>query len=391
MKLLSPRLPTSYVDTASKLAELTEVLSETDSPIGLDAERASGFRYSQAAYLIQVAIQKTGIFLIDPVEIKSSPEFLAFGRILSEKSWILHAATQDIPCLLELGITTSNLFDTELAAKLCGMEKVGLSSISEALLELELAKEHSASDWSIRPLTEAMLNYAALDVDVLHELWVALKGKLAEMKREAWAEQEMQHLVGFRPKPPKDEPWRSLPGVSKFKDLRQLQIAAGLWLARNEIAKAEDIAPGRLIPDRSIAAAATAAPKSKTELAALKDFNGRASRTLLNKWWQAISESAELEVTLRVPLDPNHIPNHRNWERKYPQAHKRYEQTRPKILSLAAELAIPQEVLISPEIIRRICFSPETDIGLQLQTLGARGWQIELVEPVLTESLVLAD
>ena len=144
---------------------------------------------------------------------------------------------------MELGITTSNLFDTELAAKLCGMEKVGLSSISEALLELELAKEHSASDWSIRPLTEAMLNYAALDVDVLHELWVALKGKLAEMNREAWAEQEMQHLVGFRPKPPKDEPWRSLPGVSKFKDLRQLQIAAGLWLARNEIAKAEDIAP----------------------------------------------------------------------------------------------------------------------------------------------------
>lgn len=389
MKLLSPRLPVTYVDSVLGLEKLKQLLGATNFPVGIDAERASGFRYSQAAYLVQIAIQEQGIFLIDPIGIRDSRKFRDFAEVLSQKTWILHAATQDIPCLIELGIKASKLFDTELAAKICGLERVGLSSVTQTLLELELEKEHSASDWSIRPLTEAMLNYAALDVDVLHELWGALTSKLDETGRQEWAKQEMEHLVAFRPKQVSEEPWRNLPGVSKFKEMRQLQIAASLWLARDEIAKAEDIAPGRLIPDRSISAAATAVPKSKSELLGLKDFNGRAAKKLLNTWWKAIVESESLQITLKLPQDPNHIPNHRNWERKFPHAHKRYEQTRPRILALASELGIPQEVLVSPEVIRRICFGPELDIKNQLQTLGARPWQIELVEPILTESLVL--
>src|SRR5665811_474404 len=86
---------------------------------------------------------------------------------LSGVEWILHAASQDLPCLSELGMWPDKLFDTELAARLSGLPRVGLAAVIENLLGLGLAKEHSAVDWSTRPLPQSWLGYAALDVEVL--------------------------------------------------------------------------------------------------------------------------------------------------------------------------------------------------------------------------------
>lgn len=387
MKLDTPRLPVHYVDSGQQLELLTGALEGYIGHIGLDAERASGFRYSNQAYLIQIAIPGLGIYLIDPLPLREIPEFSKFREILGSKSWILHAATQDIPCLLDLGIAPTALFDTELAAKLVGLKRVGLSAISQELLDFELAKEHSASDWSIRPLTQEMLSYAALDVDVLQDLHDALTQKLSDLGRKDWANQEMHKLTSFRPKEQASQPWRSLPGVSKFREVRQLQIAAGLWLVRDKIAQEQDVAPGKLIPDRSISFVAQLRPKTKAELASQKEFIGRASRKLLDHWWKAIVDSESLALELKPALDENHMPNHKIWERKFPDAHQRLERVRPNVIQLAEEIGIPQEVLISPEVIRRICFSPEADSAAQLKKLGARSWQIELVLPILLEAL----
>jgi ribonuclease D len=275
-----------------------------------------------------------------------------------------------------------------LAARIVGLERVGLGSVCESLLEIELAKEHSAADWSQRPLTQEMLDYAALDVDVMFELWEKLSELARETDKEAWLAEEFEHLLDFKPKPALEEPWRGLPGISRIKDLAKLKIAASLHTTRDAIAIEKDIAPGRLIPDRSIMAAVNQAPKSRSDLANNKEFQGRASRTLLSTWWEAIAKAQELEISLEPAEKGNGIPNHKSWERRFPEAHRRLEVVRPLVLAMAAELKIPVENLLTPDYLRRVCFEPQQDVAKQLSEYGARKWQIDLVTEVIQKGLL---
>lgn len=386
MRLEKPRLPVTMVESETALALLIQAL-ETVTDVAIDAERASGFRYSQKAYLIQIAIRDQGIWLLDPV---SGIDLEPLVRPLNSKTWLLHAATQDLPCLAELGFRPAGLIDTELSARIVGLERVGLGSVCESLLGLELAKEHSAADWSQRPLTQEMLDYAALDVDVMFELWEKLLELAAESGKSDWLAQEFLHLLDFKPKPPLEEPWRGLPGISRIKDLFKLKIAASLHATRDAIAVEKDIAPGRLIPDRSIMAAVNQAPKSRSELANNKEFQGRASRTLLSTWWDAIATAQELDIALEPSEKGSGIPNHKSWERRFPEAHHRLEVVRPLVLEMAAGLKIPVENLLTPEYLRRVCFEPQVDVAAQLESLGARNWQIELVTEVIQSGLQVA-
>lgn len=383
MRLDKPRLPVYTVDTEGDLDELIDALSGVEQ-VAIDAERASGFRYSQKAYLIQIAVRDLGIWLVDPV---ADVDLAKLATPLNAKTWLLHAATQDLPCLAELGFYPAGLIDTELTARVAGLERVVLGSVCEALLEIELAKEHSAADWSQRPLTQEMLDYAALDVDVMFELWEALEKLIDEAGKTSWLQQEFTHLLDFKPKPPLEEPWRGLPGISRIKDLAKLKIAASLHAARDAIAIEKDIAPGRLIPDRSIMAAVNQAPKSRSELANNKEFQGRASRTLLSTWWDAVAQSPTLDISLEPLEKGNGIPNHKSWERRFPEAHHRLEVVRPMVMELATELKVPIENLLTPDYLRRVCFEPQEDVAAQLASYGAREWQVELVTEVIQKGL----
>jgi ribonuclease D len=384
LKLTEPRREVFLVTNLDSLAKAASAIRDV-SEIGLDAERASGFKYSNRAYLVQFSTADS-IFLLDPT-VFSQSDLNSLIETVNQKLWILHSATQDIPCLRELGFTPSAIYDTELSARICGIEKFGLSSIALELLDLEMEKEHSAADWSQRPLSAEMLNYAALDVDVLHDLKSALDRKVKEMGRAHWLDQELIRLLSFKPKPQPKDAWRSLPGITKIKDERKLKIAASLYQKRDEIAREKDIAPGRLIPDRSIMAAVDQLPQSKRDLARNRDFQGRASRSLLDDWWTAVQNSESVDIA-EQELDPNHLPNHRSWERRFPEAHLRLSTLRPIVLAKAQELEIAPEILLSPDALRRVCFKPEADLALQLKTLGARDWQIELLAPELAAALL---
>ena len=379
------------VAESEAVEQLAKYLARDTGSISIDAERASGFRYSQKAYLIQISLRDQEIFMVDPIaldeEVAGWRERLA--PVLNSRTWILHAATQDLPCLAELGFAPSKIIDTELGARLAGFERVGLGSLALELLDLELAKEHSAADWSIRPLSEAMLDYGALDVDILHELWDAVETTLSDQNKTEWAMQEFEHLLHFKPKAIPSEPWRNLPGLSKIKDEQKLKIAASLWLIRDEIARDEDLAPGRLIPDRSLMAAVEQKPRSKRELASNKAFQGRASRTRLDDWWQAIERAPGIQIA-ENPERGNGIPNHRSWEKRFPEAHIRLNVVRPLLVELANEFKVPIENLLTPDYLRRIMFEPAADIASQLSELGARNWQIELTLPVISAGLIQA-
>jgi ribonuclease D len=383
-----------------QLAEVVAELAASKGSIAIDAERASGFKYSQRAYLVQIRAANTDIFLIDPAatpEIVSSKEFAELAALMKDREWILHAATQDLPCLNELGLYPGAIFDTELAGRLSGQPRVGLGALTESLLNFRLAKEHSAADWSTRPLPDSWLNYAALDVDLLHELATAVEALLNEQGKLDWAKQEFQALMSFKPKAQKLDRWRGITGLHKVQDRSSLEIARQLWNAREALAQKMDVAPGRLIPDSSILVAATQKPRTRPELAAMKSFSGRASRSYLDTWWDAIQsahKATELPALKAEKTDA--LPNHRNWINKYPEADRRLKLAKASLLELSEKKLVPLENLLMPELLRQVSFAPPEDLSTsvlseKLSQLGARPWQIELTAGLIVEAFNLAE
>jgi ribonuclease D len=390
--LVSPRLPYHLVDTDDALKHAIDKIRATNEPIAIDAERASGFRYGQKAYLIQVGVKGEDLFLIDPVANYEPELWEDCKEVLSSKPWIIHAASQDIPCLAEIGIKPIQVLDTELGSRILGLPRVSLGTITEHYLDLKLAKEHSAVDWSERPLRKEWLEYAALDIDVLHELWEKVQADLISKDKLEIATAEFDYLTSQPVKAPKTERWRSMTGLHEIKEVRALTIAKILWEAREKLAIDKDVAPGRLIPDSAIVAAVKAMPKSRSELATLKTFSGKASRTFLDTWWDAFLLGNTTKDVVELRAKPTGIPNHRNWPIKFPDAHARLLASKAALISLSEELQIPQENILNPEVLRSICFEPPADISHEsvsenLAAKGARAWQIAVVVDQLVTTL----
>lgn len=403
IELVSLKKPTSAVHlitSPDQLAEAVSKLSSSSGPIAVDAERASGFKYSQRAYLIQLKTADSDIFLIDPTtdqKLLGCKAFEDLRKLLSEREWILHAATQDIPCLQELKLHPEKIFDTELAGRLTGQPRVGLGSLVESLLGIALSKEHSAADWSTRPLPESWLSYAALDVELLHSLRSIMQQLLSQQGKTDWAEQEFQALLSFRQKPQRPDRWRGITGLSKVTDPLSLELARGLWMAREDLAIKMDVSPGRLIPDASILSVATNKPTGKTELASLKTFSGRASRSYLDLWWQAIQSAYKAtELPNLRPEKTTGIPNHRNWAAKFPEADLRLRHAKTALTELSEKVSVPLENLLTPDILRQICFTPPepstaAEIGIKLIEFGARTWQVNLTAELISAAINRSD
>lgn len=379
------------IDEAGKAAEAARRLADGTGPVAVDVERASGFRYSQRAYLVQVYRRGAGVFLFDPPPIG---DFRPLEDAIGGEEWVLHAASQDLPSLRELGLEPPRIFDTELAARLLGHERVGLGAVVEDTLGITLAKAHSASDWSTRPLPQSWLEYAALDVEHLVDVRDKLAIELDEQGKAEFASQEFQAVLERVPKPPREEPWRRLSGLHTVRGRKALAIARELWTAREEYAREEDVAPGRLVPDRALVAAVLADPKSKSALAAVKEFTGRASRSQLDRWWEAIEAGrAVTQLPLERASGGDALPPPRAWVDRNPEADARLKAARPLVERRAEELHMPTENLLTPELLRRVAWAPPqplsaASIGDALGELGARPWQIEQTAQVIADAFV---
>ncbi|MDQ1113725.1 ribonuclease D [Microbacterium testaceum] len=378
------------IEDAAGFLAACETLNAGSGPVAVDVERASGFRYSQRAYLIQVFRREAGVFLFDPSTIE---DFSPLQDAIGDVEWVFHAASQDLPSLRERGLEPPRIFDTELGSRLLGHERVGLGAVVEQTLGITLAKAHSAADWSTRPLPASWLEYAALDVEHLIDVRDVLDAELTEQDKTEIARQEFQAVLDREPKPPRDDPWRRLSGLHSVRGRRSLAVARSLWQAREDYAREQDIAPGRLVPDRALVAAVLADPASKQALAGVKEFNGRASRTQLDRWWNAIvagRESTDLPAD-RVPSDT--LPPPRAWADRNPEADRRLKKARPAVEARAEELRMPTENLLTPETLRRLAWAPPAEltadsVGAALAELGARPWQIDQTSQVIADSFV---
>ena len=373
------------VNTAAELEIGTKDLLAGDGPLAIDAERASGFKYSQRAYLIQLHRRNSPILLIDPIAIgvEDPAAFSRLATAINGIPWILHAATQDIPCLAELGLRPTKIIDTELAGRLLGLDRVGLGSMVQELMSLALAKEHSAADWSTRPLPETWLNYAALDVDVLPELAERLLDELTRADKLEWAEQEFNHLLSFAPKAAKVDKWRGASGLNTIRDERGFAVVKSVWQAREELGKRLDVSPGRLIPDSSLIELAISRPKTKGEMSANKKFAGRASRSYLDTWWAALNEGLKDPKPPEMRIKSEGIPNHRIWAHKHPEADARLQALKAAMTKLSGEYSVPTENILTPDYMRQLAWNLEIqyedEVREFLRNCGARGWQLDLV------------
>lgn len=382
------------VENNEQLLRVIEALKEGSGPIAVDAERASGFRYSQRAYLIQIFRRGGGLHLIDPISANNRATWEELDTTFNDCEWIIHASTQDLPCLRELGIDPTLLFDTELGARIAGCERVGLGALSESLLELQLAKEHSAVDWSIRPLKEEWLTYAALDVDVLIDLRDAVEKLLIERGYLKYAQEEFASILTAAPSPAKRDPWRKTSGMHKIRERMTLAIVRDLWLARDAYAKELDTAPGRIFNDEALVEIATSRP---TTIDQFKKIVTRRSRSLnqpIADWFDIYRSTLELprELLPELRLPSTGLPPQKLWRDRNPRGYARLTHARAAVVERAHELGMPAENLISPESVRQAMWhEPSPDAGIdyikeKLAGTGSRPWQISLV----AESLIAA-
>jgi ribonuclease D len=379
------------IDTREEYLAAVETLRAGEGPFAVDAERASGFRYSQRAYLIQVFRRGSGAFLFDPPAIG---DFSELAQLMRPEEWILHAASQDLACLREVGLDPEHIFDTELGARIAGLPRVGLATVVEELLGIHLAKAHSAADWSTRPLPQGWLIYAALDVELLPDLRDRVAELLHASQKDEIARQEFAAVLE-RETPVRQEPWRRLSGMHSLRTPRQLAIARALWTSRDELAQQLDTAPGRLVPDLSLVAVAKAQPASKRELAALKDFTGRASRRELDRWWAAVETGIADAAPPNMRGTGDGVPAPRLWADKNPEADRRLKLARAAVTARAEELEIPVENVLTPDTLRRLAWSPPAQldgaaIGAALAELGARPWQVEQLAELISDAFVEA-
>jgi ribonuclease D len=392
--LTEPRdgTPAPIVDAAG-LARSAKSLAGGFGPVAIDAERASGYRYSSRAYLVQLRRAGSGTILLDPLPFG---DLSTLAESIADTEWVLHAASQDLPCLAEIGLRPTKLFDTELAARLAGFERVGLAALTESMLGYSLEKHHSAADWSTRPLPDSWLTYAALDVELLVELRDLLADELDRQGKTQWAEEEFASLVLHGGLPPRvrTDPWRRTSGIHRVRGARALSRARALWYARDIVASRRDAAPGRVLADAALVAAAEMDPQDERALLLLPGFGGRSVRRLAGTWLGALDEARALpNDQLPTPVVNDGPPPPHRWSERDPAAAARLARARAVVNEIAGAHNVPPENLITPDTVRRVAWEPpapltEESVAAALRAHGAREWQVGLVGAPIAAALI---
>ena len=390
--LTHPRdgVPDVIVDERA-LVRAADAIASGTGPVGIDAERASGYRYGQRAYLVQIRREGSGTWLIDPI---ACPDLSPVGEAIGDAEWILHAATQDLACLAEVGLKPTSLFDTELAGRLAGLPRVGLGAMVEHFLGLQLAKEHSAVDWSARPLPEPWLLYAALDVEVLVDLREAVGAELAAQGKSAWAAEEFEALLRFTGPEPRVDPWRRTSGMHKVRGRRGLAIVRELWLWRDGVAQQRDTSPGRVLPDAAISEIAIANQRATKPPRQVSSSEPRLARSV-RRHQEAILEVVARALALPdselpvLSLPPTGPPPPKAWADRDPVAAARLARSRELLGAISEELSVPVENLLTPDLLRRYLWegpaAPTTaEVADALAAMGARRWQTTITAPLIS-------
>ncbi len=381
----------ALISTPMELADYVAAVAAGSGPFAVDTERAAGFRYGHDAYLVQVKRDGAGIGLIDP---QALPDLSSLASAAADTPWILHSAAQDLPCLRPLGMIPQQLYDTELAARMLGDQRVSLGAVVERELGLRLAKEHSAADWSTRPLPTDWLAYAALDVELLEQVRAAQVERLRKAGKLAWAEAEFEAVRTAEPKPAKTQQWRRISHLSRVRTPRALAMARELWYERDAVAQQLDIHPTRLMSDAQLLEIVLAQARTTRQIKRVLNSH----RNLAERWLAAINRARELpfdQLPSRRVSRSGGIPDPRRWGQNHAQALGRLQAIRAVAAQVGDAHSMPAEIVLTPAHQRLLAWveipANTASVCAALQEMGARSWQIALVTEPIAHALAQLD
>jgi len=257
-----------YLDSAERAAHFLDSIRDVRD-LAIDTEGASFHRYVDRIYLLQLSTQDLSA-IIDPLQAGDLP---GLGKLLEDRAVevVFHDADYDLRLLRQdYGWRVTHIFDTRIAAQLLGIPAFGLAALLERYFGVKLDKQHQRADWSMRPLTPGMLDYAAQDTRYLLELRDRLRSELEAKGRMGWAEEEFIRLesVEFAP----DDSSMSFLRLKGARDLKRRELAVLRELVpwREERAAALDRSTFRVIGNEALLEIARVQPKTKAELGAIK-------------------------------------------------------------------------------------------------------------------------
>ncbi|MEY8565352.1 ribonuclease D [Corynebacteriaceae bacterium 7-707] len=394
-------------DTTASVRAVTESLSRGRGPVAVDTERASGFRFNDRAFLVQLRREGAGTHLVDPAAVPEAGEILA--PLMDGTPWILHAAHSDLPALTSLGWTTPELHDTQIAGRLLGYGQIGLAGMLEEFLGVTVAKDKGREDWSARPIPDAMLSYAALDVELLIELRDVTLSRLEALGRGDWYRQECEHVRTAWSFPVPEPDWRRLRGIGHVRDPRGLEVVRRLVAARTSVARARDVPPEHVLRSSSILDLAQQPGQADRRLGRevsgasrlARSSRGKAvARELTTVLSTAVREAVTADASTLPdrPRTSGGRPDHRTWERDHPVAHRLSEGFRASLSGVSTRTGIRAEDLLTVRGLRAVAWDvscalhgPSADsvadpvsrleemLGSALEATGCRRWQCDLL------------
>jgi ribonuclease D len=321
------------ITDAAQLKSLCQRLAAA-TRIAVDTEAASFHRYVDRVYLVQLSTDHE-TFLLDPLAVQ---DLAPVGELLSSSTVeaIFHDADYDLRVLdRDYGFHATRVFDTRLAAQFAGEPAVGLSALLDKHFAVKLDKRFQRADWSERPLTPAMLHYAADDTRYLPQLRDVLAERLDHLGRRMWAEEEFSRLPSVRWMRDRndDDAYLRLKGAKALAP-RSLGALRELFRWRESVARELDRAPFRVMPNEALLAVARRVPEKPADLQALRGF----PRSLIGRYGDAVLDA----VARGLAAPPDTIPRVRRGRRPEPdpQHDLRFERLRVLRAERAASTAL---------------------------------------------------
>lgn len=357
-----------YIDTQQAADDFLTDISDVRE-IAVDTEGASFHRFIDRIYLLQISTRERSA-IIDPLPI-GMPE--ALGNILQDPKVevVFHDADYDLRLLhQDYGWHVNRIFDTRIASQLLGIKAFGLAALLDQFFGVKLDKKHQRADWSLRPLTQGMLDYAAQDTKYLLDLRDELKAKLEKLGRWEWAREEFERLEGTRWEA--DDSSQAFLRIKGARDLtrRELALLRELVPWRDSVAKEVDRATFRVMGNEVLLDIARTAPKTAKDLAALKGM----PRGILDRGAHAILAAVQRGLEVADEHLPR-FPRAPKWERE-----EDFDDRVTKLKSVrdaaATRLNLDPGVLCSRERLEAIARKRPSKPGELEDIPGLRRWQI---------------
>ena len=363
--------PYELIDTDAACPDWLAGLA--DAPcLAVDFEADGLFSYREKVCLIQVTDRGRN-HVIDPLTVPTVLE--QFAPVLADpgRPKIFHGADYDVRLWKKtVGEPLRGLFDTMIAAQLCGREQVGLAALLQEFFGVTLNKRYQKANWNRRPLEPSMLQYAALDTAHLLPLRELLEEELSKLGRLAWAEEEFRLLEAAEPAPPRPPSCFDVKGARRLAP-RQLAALQGLLELRDQAAGEWDRPPFKVLNNSVLMAWAEDPPGSRSQLLATPGANRGTLNRLAESALEVFNRSRALgaDQCPRPPVNAVFEPLTSSQETRL----KRLKKTRSR---RAEQLRLPVGLLVNTATLERLAREEAGQLDTALEQL-LKGWQRQVL------------